>query len=215
MNDVGPKKKRKRLALLTDNLWVFGAVILIVALAGHAIIGTRYVQRISEGDVLAFETSEVTSYLNSLDNTRRRQTRTNEGEARLIELKAQFPEKLSGPSTVTSLIQLAERVNMQVTDISIQLGSGNEVGTNIYDSLSIEAQLEGDLSSLREFLSELENGYIAASRLDRLDIEEIKLQSDSTAQSQTSPPAQSDSSLSVTLLLSVFARVEAIDKDGD
>ena len=102
---------------------------------------------------------------------------------------------------------------MRVTDITTQPGSGNEVGTHIYDTLSIEAHLEGDVNSLREFLAELEDGYIAASRLDRLDIRDIASPSESTTNSRTSPTGQADDSLDVTLLLSVFARVEAIEED--
>ncbi len=213
MTEAGPKQKRQKLAGLTDNLWVVGAILIVATLLGHAFIGVRYVQRISEGEVLAFETVDVSGYLHDLDNAQRRQTRQNESEARLKELRAQFPKKLSGPSTVTRLIQLAERVNMRVTDIQTQPGSGNEVGTNIYDTLSIEAHLEGDLNSLREFLAELEDGYIEASRLDRLDIKDIAPLPESSTGSRTSPTGQDNDSLDVTLLLSVFARVEAIDKD--
>ncbi|MCH8061723.1 MAG: hypothetical protein IH861_04390 [Chloroflexi bacterium] len=211
--ETEPKQKPNKLAWLTDNLWVFGVVVIVVAVAGHTIIGMRHVQRISDGEALAFETSEATRYLNKLDNAQRRQARTNENEIRLKELQAEFPKKLSGPSTVTRIIQLAERVNMRVTDITTQPGSGNEVGTHIYDTLSIEAHLEGDVNSLREFLAELEDGYIDASRLDRLDIRDIASTSESTTNSQTSPTGQADDSLDVTLLLSVFARVEAIEED--
>ena len=211
--ETEPKQKPNKLARLTDNLWVVGVVVIVVAVAGHAIIGMRYVQRISEGEALAFETSETTRYLNKLDNAQLRQARTNENEIRLKELQAEFPKKLSGPSTVTRIIQLAERVNMRVTDITTQPGSGNEVGTHIYDTLSIEAHLEGDVNSLREFLVVLEDGYIAASRLDRLDIREIASPSESTTNSRTGPTGQADDSLDVTLLLSVFARVEAIEED--
>ena len=201
------------MASLTDNLWVVGAFIIVATLLGHAFIGVQYLQRISEGKALAYETSEVTGYLDELDNLQRRQARTIESEARLKELQAQFPKKLSGPATVTRLIQLAERVNMRVTDIQTRPGSGNEVGANIYDTLSIEVHLEGDLDSLSEFLAELEDGYIAASRLDRLDIDDITPPSEPSADSRTSPVGQDDDNLSVTLLLSVFARVEAIEKE--
>ena len=213
LTEIEPKQNPKKLARLTENLWVFGVVVIVAAVMGHTIIGYRYVQRISEGEVLAYETSEATRYLNKLDNAQRRQARTNESEIRIEELLAEFPEKLSGPSTVTKIIQLAERVNMQVTDISTQPGSGNEVGTHIYDTLSIEAHLEGDINSLREFLAELEDGYIIASRLDRLDIRDIAPLSDSATGSQTNPTSQDDGIVDVTLLLSVFARVEAIEED--
>lgn len=205
MTEIKPEQRRKKLAWLTDKLWVLGAFVIVAALLGHAVIGMRYVQRISEGEVLAYETSEATRYLNKLDNPRRRQTRTNESEARLKELQAQFPEELSGPSTMTRLLLLAERFNLQVEAIEIQPGSGNEIGTNIYNILSIEVGLEGDITSLREFLAELEDGYIAASRLDRLDIKDLALVSQSSAGQH--------SSLNVTLMMSVFARVESIDQD--
>ena len=211
--ETEPKQKRKKLAGLTDHLWVIGAVFIVAALLGHAFIGLRYFQRINEGEVLAFETSEATRYLNKLENAQRRQTRENEGEIRLKELQAQFPEKLSGPSTVTKLIQLAERVDMRVTGIETQPGSGNEKGTHIYDNLSIEAHLEGDIDSLRAFLAELEDGYILASRLDRLDIQDIAPGSESTDGSRIRQISREEGSLEVTLLLSVFARVEAIDED--
>ena len=213
MTEIEHKQNPKKLAWLTDNLWVFGAVVIVAAVMGHTIIGYRYVQRISEGEVLAYETSEATRYLNKLDNAQRRQTRTNESEIRLEELQAEFPKKLSGPSTVTRIIQLAERANLQVTDISTQPGSGNEVGTHIYDTLSIEAHLEGDINSLRAFLAELEDGYIIASRLDRLDIQNIAALLDSTSGPQSSPARQDDDTVEITLLLSVFARVEAIEED--
>ena len=213
MTEAGPKQKSKTLAGLTDNLWVVGAVIIVAAILGHAIIGVRYVQRISEGDALSYETVEVTGYLHDLDNPQRRQTRVNESEARLKEPQAEFPVELKGPATVTRLIQLGERVNMPVKNIKTQLGLGNEVGTNIYATLSIEAELEGDLNSLREFLAELEDGYISASRFDRLDIKDIGSPPGSAADSRTNPAGQDDDSLKVTLLMSVFARVEAIEED--
>ena len=213
LTEFEPKRNPKKLAWLTDNLWVFGVVVIVAAVMGHTMIGYRYVQRISEGEVLAYETSEATRYLNKLDNAQRRQTRTNESEIRLEELLADFPEKLSGPSTVTKIIQLAEKVNMRVTDITTQPGSGNEIGTHIYDTLSIEAHLEGDINSLREFLAELEDGYIMASRLDRLDIKDIASLSGSTTGSRFNPASQEDGIVEVTLLLSVFARVEAIEDD--
>ena len=206
------RQKRKKLTLLADHLWVVGAMIFAAALLGHGLIGFRYVERIAEGEVLAFETSEVTRFLNKLDDSQRRQIRTNESEIRLKVLEAEFPNKLSGPSTVTKLIQLAERVNLRVTDISTQPGSGNEVGTHIYDTLSIEAHLEGDLDSLREFLAELEDGYIEASRLDRLDIKNITPLPDSSAGSGSSSTVQDGDIIGVTLLLSVFARVETIEE---
>lgn len=204
MTEIKPEQRRKKLAWLTGKLWVLGAFVIVAALLGHAVIGMRYFQRISEGEVLAYETSEATRYLNKLDNPRRRQTRTNESEARLKELQAQFPKELSGPSTMTRLLLLAERFNLQVEAIEIQPGSGNEIGTNIYNTLSIEVGLEGDITSLREFLAELEDGYIAASRLDRLDIKDLALVSQSSAGQH--------SSLNVTLMMSVFARVESIDQ---
>ena len=213
LTEIEPKQNPKKLARLTDNLWVFGVVVIVAAVMGHAIIGYRYVQRISEGETLAYETSEVTRYLNELDNAQRRQARTNESEIRIEELLAEFPKKLSGPSTVTMIIQLAERVNLQVTDISTQPGSGNEVGTHIYDTLSIEAHLEGDINSIRAFLAELEDGYIMASRLDRLDIQNIASLADSTTGPRFSPTRQDDDTVEITLLLSVFARVEAIEED--
>ena len=213
LTEIEPKQNPKKLARLTENLWVFGVVVIVAAVMGHAIIGYRYVQRISEGETLAYETSEVTRYLNELDNAQRRQARTNESEIRIEELLAEFPKKLSGPSTVTMIIQLAERVNLQVTDISTQPGSGNEVGTHVYDTLSIEAHLEGDINSLREFLAELEDGYIMASRLDRLDIQDIASLSGSTTGSRFDPARQDDNTMEVTLLLSVFARVETIEED--
>ena len=154
MTEIEHKQNPKKLAWLTDNLWVFGAVVIVAAVMGNTIIGYRYVQRISEGEVLAYETSEATRYLDKLDNAQRRQTRTNESEIRLEELQAEFPKKLSGPSTVTRIIQLAERVNLQVTDISTQPGPGNEVGTHIYDTLYIQAQPEGGLNSLTSFVWE-------------------------------------------------------------
>ena len=206
------RQKRKKLTWLSDHLWIVGAMILAAALLGHGLIGFRYVERISEGEVLAFETSEVTRFLNKLDDPQRRQIRTNESEIRLKVLEAEFPNKLSGPSTVTRIIQLAERVNLHVTDISTQPGSGNEVGTHIYDTLSIEAHLEGDLDSLREFLAELEDGYIEASRLDRLDIKNITPLPDSSAGSGTGSTGQDDEIIGVTLLMSVFARVETVEE---
>ncbi len=213
MTEIEHKQNPKKLARLTDNLWVFGVVVIVAAVMGHATIGYRYVQRISEGEVLAYETSEVTGYLNKLDNAHRRQTRTNESEIRLKELQAEFPKKLSGPSTVTKIIQLAERSNLQVTDISTQPGSGNEVGTHIYDTLSIEAHFEGDINSLRAFLAELEDGYIIASRLDRLDIQNIAYLLDSATGPRFGPARQDDDTVDITLLLSVFARVETIEED--
>ena len=212
LSEIEPKKNPRKLAWLTDNLWVFGVVVIIAAVMGHAAIGYRHVQRVSEGEVLAYETSEVTRYLSKLDNAQRRQTRTNESENRLTELRTEFPEKLSGPSTVTKIIQLAERVDMRVTDISTQPGSGNEIGTHVYDTLSIEAHLEGDINSLRNFLADLQDGYILASRLDRLDIKDIAPLPDSTTDTVIVPARQDDDGVEVTLLLSVFARVGAIEE---
>ena len=206
------RQKRKKLTWLADHLWIVGAMIFAAALLGHGLIGFRYVERIGEGEVLAFETSEVTRFLNKLDDPQRRQIRTNESEIRLKVLEAEFPNKLSGPSTVTRIIQLAERVNLRVTDISTQPGSGNEVGTHIYDTLSIEAHLEGDLDSLREFLAELEDGYIQASRLDRLDIDDTAPIQGSSAGSGSSSTVQDGDSIGVTLLMSVFARVETVEE---
>lgn len=205
------KQKRKRLAWLTDNLWVLGAAIIVAALMAHAAIGLRYVQRISEGEALAYETSETMRYLSKLDNPQRRQTRTNESEARLKVLLSEFPEGLDSPATMTRLLLLAERFSIEITAIQLQPGLGNEVGTHIYDNLSIEARLEGEISSLRDFLAELEDGYIVASRLDRLDIKDITPTTGSSAGSQTSPAGQNQS-MGITLLLSVFARVESVDK---
>ena len=91
LTEIEPKQNPKKLARLTENLWVFGVVVIVAAVMGHATIGYRYVQRISEGEVLAYETSEATRYLNKLDNAQRRQARTNESEIRLKELQAEFP----------------------------------------------------------------------------------------------------------------------------
>ena len=165
---------------------------------GLAALGVRFAQRQSIDTVSAAELDVSSSALNRLGSHQKLSLKLAMAETRLEELDTLFPTKLSGPSTVSQLIRMAERSNLSVSDIETQPGTAEELGDHVYRRMSIQIQLQGTLTSLRSFLLELEEGAIPASRIDHLNIGDVTF--------SPQPDGSPNYSLEIGLLLSLFSR---------
>lgn len=165
---------------------------------GFSALSVRFFQRQSINVVNAAEYDTSSSALKRLGSHQALSLKLATAENRLEELEILFPPKLSGPSTVSRLIRMAERSALSVTDVQTQPGTDEEVGENYYRRMSIEIQMQGTLSSLKFFLEELENGAIPASRIDHLNIDKIT--------PSVLPDGTPEYTLEVGLLLSLFSR---------
>ena len=172
MNEAN-SRALKHIKKLQTNLWIFALALVAVALVGHAIIAVRFLQRQTEQEALTSELEMTTQTLYGIGDPQSHVRELSTAESELETLQSIFLSRVSGPATVNRLIQLAERNDMRVTDVQTQPGLEEEVGEHTYRALVIEVRLEGTLSALRDFLSEMESDGVAASRLDRLSITDI------------------------------------------
>lgn len=178
---------------------------LVFALLSLAGLGYRFIQRGSVDAVNAAEHELTSDALFLLGSHQAISLELATGETRLEELETLFPAKFSGPTTVSRLIRMAESSSLSVSDVQTQPGTAEVVGENIYRRMSIEIQLQGTLSSLRQFLENLEDGAIPASRIDNLIIGNIA--------PFAQPDGTPDYTLEVGLLLSIFSRDPVSDDE--
>ena len=171
---------------------------------GFSALGLRFVQRQSVNAVNAADYEITSNSLIRLGNHQTLSLQLATEENRLEELETLFPPKIRGPSAVSRLIRMAERSNLSVSDVQTQAGTEEEVGEHVYRRMSIEIQLQGNLSSFMLFLQELEGGAIPASRIDHLIIGDVS----PVVQEGGAP----EYTLDVGVLLSLYARVPSDDE---
>lgn len=190
-------KTRSRLKLSTLIL-----AIMVIAIIGHAALAVIFLRQQGEQGALAEEIDAIIQSLEESGDVASRLEQLASAESELAAEHAAFPAQLSGPGTVGALLQLAQDIGLKVADVKTQPGKEQQIGEHTYHALSVHIQVEGTLSALDVFISELEKGALPAARVDELSIAGIE-----APPSPDGPGATKvQDSLTASLDFSVYAR---------
>ncbi len=198
----------KKIRRLRVKLPALALAVTAMALVGIAVLAVTYLQQQHEQDALASEIVAARQSLAEAGDVANRQERLAIAESELVAEHAAFPAQLSGPGTVGALLQLAQDLGLKVADVKTQPGREQQMGEHTYHGLSVHIRVEGTLSALRVFISELENGALPAARVEELSIAGIEATPAARLRPSPDGPGATEGqdSLTASLDFTVYAR---------
>ena len=198
----------KQIRKLPARLSALALSIMALALIGLVVLGITYLQQRRDQDAVASKIEAARQSLGEYGDDASRQRQWAAAEAELAAEEASFPSRLSGPSALGAVIQLAEESGLRVMDVRTQPRRKQQVGEHTYHALSMSVQVEGALPALTTFVSKVESGVLQAAKVDELSITAIEQPPAVNPEFSRDGAAAREvqSSLTASLDFSVYAR---------
>lgn len=190
-------KKEVLIALLIGVFTILAAVCYV--------LGTDYLKQLKGQEALTAQISEVGQTLAQIpESPQGLEQRLAEAQTSLVAEQNAFPAKMSSTDVVNSILELADKCEVEAVPLITAPWSTEKVAEHDYYVFQLNIVAEGTLAQLMSFVSQLENGEFKTLIVEEMSITRVGEPTEEGAAEESIP-------VTANLDLAIYARPLNLD----